>query len=286
MTLNDIDFAALYRQHLAQSRRAQKSPADWDARAKRMGRMPPGGHYADTFVARMNLDGSSSVLDVGCGTGTIALLLAPRMRSVVGLDYSPGMLEQLMNNARHLGLSNVTPLLRAWEDDWSDVPVCDIVVASRSGMVPDLADALAKLNAHARRRVYMTQLVGGHFIDPDLVSALGRSPRSFPDHLYTLGLLHAQGIYAELSYIEVPSRLAGTEDFNEFAQRVAWSLGELDDRESARLRHWYDADPGRAARGGAPMRWALVSWTPPHQSPSPSKQGDARQRTTPSPRIS
>lgn len=263
MTLDDIDFAALYRQHLSQSQRRQKTPADWDSRARRMGGKPPGGHYADSFVARMQLAGSHSVLDVGCGPGTIALLLAPHMRSVVGLDYSPVMLEQLVHNARRLGLSNVTPLERAWEDDWSGVPVCDIAVASRSGMVPDLAEALAKLNAHARRRVYMTQLVGGHFIDPELIIALGRRPRSLPDHLYTLGLLHAQGIHAELSYIEVPSRLAGARDVDEFAQRVAWSLGELGADELARLQHWYAADPERAARGGAPMRWALVSWTPP-----------------------
>lgn len=262
-TLDDIDFAALYRRHLSRSQRRRKAPADWDRRAHKMGSKPPGGHYADTFVARMDLAGSRSLLDVGCGPGTIALLLAPRMHSVVGLDYSSAMLEQLMINARRLGLTNVTPLQRAWEDDWSDVPVCDIAVASRSGMVPDLAEALAKLNAHARQRVYMTQLVGGHFIDPELVVALGREPRSFPDHLYTLGLLHAQGIHAELSYIEVPSRLAGASDFDEFARRVAWSLGELSDDEHARLQRWYSADPERAARGGAPMRWALVSWTPP-----------------------
>ncbi|MGO2132538.1 MAG: class I SAM-dependent methyltransferase [Halomonas sp.] len=266
MTLDDIDFAALYRQHLGLSQRRQKSPADWDRRAHKMGSKPPGGHYADTFVARMQLEDSRSVLDVGCGSGNIALLLAPHMHSVVGLDYSTGMLEQLTRNACRLGLTNITPLECAWEDDWSKVPVCDIAVASRSGMVPDLSDALAKLNAHARRRVYMTQLVGGHFIDPELISALGRPPRSLPDHLYTLGLLHAQGIYAELSTIEVPSRLAGTEDFDEFAQRVTWSLGDLSDDENARLRRWYDADPERAARGGSPMRWALVSWTPPHSS--------------------
>ncbi|WP_027960379.1 methyltransferase domain-containing protein [Halomonas halodenitrificans] len=266
MTLDDIDFAQLYRQHLSQSQRQPKAPADWDRRAPRMGRKSLGGPYADTFVERMQLAGSRSVLDVGCGPGTIALLLAPHMHRVVGLDYSPGMLEQLMVNARRLGLSNVTPLECAWEDDWSEVPVCDIAVASRSGMVPDLAEALIKLNAHARHKVYMTQLVGGHFMDPELIVALGRQPRSFPDHLYTLGLLHTQGIHAELSYIEMPSRLAGASDFDEFAQRVSWSLGELDDEERARLHHWYSTDSERAARGGAPMRWALVSWTPPSPS--------------------
>lgn len=263
MTLDDIDIAELYRQHLAQCGRPPKTPADWDKRAQRMSSKQPGGYYANTLASRMNLEDCHSVLDVGCGPGSIGLLLAPRLQHVTGLDYSPKMLEQMMASAHRLGLNNVTPLLRAWEDDWHDVPVCDIAVASRSGMVPDLADALDRLNAHARQRVYMTQLVGGHFIDPELVTALGRTPRSLPDHLYTLALLHQQGIDAELSYIDVPGRLAGSEDFDDFARRVAWSLGELDADETERLRRWYNADHERAARGGAPMRWAVVSWVPP-----------------------
>jgi len=43
-----------------------------------------------------------------------------------------------------LGLDNVHPLQRAWEDDWSDVPVCGILIASRSGLVEDLDTALEK----------------------------------------------------------------------------------------------------------------------------------------------
>nr|WP_299242474.1 hypothetical protein [uncultured Halomonas sp.] len=34
MTLDDIDFAALYRQHMAQSKRRLKPASDWDARAE------------------------------------------------------------------------------------------------------------------------------------------------------------------------------------------------------------------------------------------------------------
>ncbi|SHE31691.1 Methyltransferase domain-containing protein [Modicisalibacter ilicicola DSM 19980] len=260
MTIDDIDFAALYRQHMARAERQPKPASAWDARAEALGRKPLGGIYAETFLSRMDLTGSRSLLDVGCGPGTIGLLLADRLEQVIGMDYSPAMLEQLENNARHLGLDNVTPLLCAWEDDWHDVPRCDIVVASRSGMVTELQDALAKLNAHARQRVYMTQLVGGHFIDADLTALLGRQRASVPDYVYAVNLLHAQGIHPRLSYIEVPSRLAGTRDFDEFAQRVAWSLGELTTEEAARLKTWYDANPERAAAGGTPLRWALIDW--------------------------
>ncbi|MCV4098648.1 hypothetical protein [Pseudomonas aeruginosa] len=155
-------------------------------------------------------------------------------------------------------------MLRAWEDDWSDLPVCDILVASRSGLVEDLDATLDKIHRHTRLRVYMTQLVGGQFIDPVITRLLGLERPAFPDYIYTLNLLHRRGIHPRLDYIEVSSRLAGCKDFDEFATRVSWSLGVLSPKQRAALRGWYDADPERARRGGAPLRWAFIAWDVPH----------------------
>jgi len=48
------------------------------------------------------------VLDVATGTGFTALAFAPYVRSVVGLDVSPGMLAQAARQAQERGLTNVT----------------------------------------------------------------------------------------------------------------------------------------------------------------------------------
>ena len=41
------------------------------------------------------------VLDLGCGIGRVALAIAPRARSVLGLDVSPGMIDEAQRrNAR------------------------------------------------------------------------------------------------------------------------------------------------------------------------------------------
>ena len=85
-------------------------------------------------------------------------------------------------------------------------------------------------------------------------------PRA-PDHLLLLGMLHRRGVLPRVDFLETPSRLAECTDVDEFAQRVAWSTGPFDDMARARLRRWYDADPARAARGGAPMRWAFINWS-------------------------
>lgn len=106
----------------------------------------------------------------------------------------------------------------------------------------------------------MTHLVGGHFMDPAVADIVGRGHQGFPDYIYVLNLLHRKGIHPRVDYIEVPSRLAGTASFEAFAARVSWTYPDLGEQELARLRAWHDADPARAARGGAPMRWAFIHW--------------------------
>jgi SAM-dependent methyltransferase len=258
MALADLDFGALYREHMARVSERRKRASDWDVRAPALSRTVAGSQYTDEFLARMNFDGCRTLLDVGCGPGAIALAAAPRLDRVYGLDFSRAMLDALGTHARERGHSNITPILRAWEDDWSDVPVCDIAVASRSTMVPDLAAAFAKLEAHARRRVYITMLAGGRFLGDEIYRAIGRRDEPMPDYIYAVNLLRQRGIHPEVSYLAGGNRLAGCDTFEELARRVSWSLGELNDRELAGLRDLWDRRG--SAIGDSAMKWALVGW--------------------------
>lgn len=260
MKLDDIDFAALYREHM-QLHRVQPKPAKaWDTRASKYSANRRQSSYVEDFLARMDLRGASTLLDVGCGPGTLALPLARRLGHVVALDYSEKMLAELTLKAQEQGVDNVLALHRAWEDDWRGVPVCDIAIASRSTAVDDVGLMLEKLHAHAGMRVYLTYLVGGHFIDPALRRMMDCPPPAMPDHLHLLGVLHQMGIHPRVDYLETPSRLAGCADAEEFLQRIEWSSGELGAASRRRITAWFDADPERAAAGGAPMKWAFIAW--------------------------
>ncbi|KAB1188837.1 MULTISPECIES: class I SAM-dependent methyltransferase [Haloferax] len=57
-------------------------------------------HYADPSP-------DDVVLDLGTGTGAIALALAPDAKHVVGRDISEGMLEQARTKAAEVGIENV-----------------------------------------------------------------------------------------------------------------------------------------------------------------------------------
>lgn len=263
MSYSEIDFARLYKEHLAQSERSEKPASDWGNKALSMSKSAVGGAYSQAFLAKMDVSDATSLLDIGCGPGTIALPAAEKLAQVYALDYSQEMLDVLQDNARERQLSNIQSIHLSWEDDWSEVPVCDIAVASRASIVADMQDALNKLNQHARQRVYMTHLVGGMFIDSDIYQVLGREVKSFPDPIYIINLLWQQGIYPKVDYIPSHNRLAGCANFSEFAQKVSWRLGELNLDELAALELWYLANPQCAQAGGRATQWAFLSWDVP-----------------------
>ena len=189
-TIQDIDFGALYRQHM-QAVGRPKPASVWDARADAVKQRDPSDSYTAEFVRRMDLSGCETLLDIGCGQGNIALAVAHSLHAVHGLDYSPRMLELFSANAQSRSLVNAHAILRSWDDDWSDVPACDVVVASRSTAVMDMESALVKLNDKANKRVYLSSLVGGQFGNAE----------PLPDYIYILNILHAMGIHARVDYI-------------------------------------------------------------------------------------
>lgn len=259
-TIDDIDFGRLYREHLQAASRLPKTAGAWDERAAGMRQRWRESRYAESFIARMDFEGAATLLDVGCGPGTICIPIAHRFEKVYGLDYSAAMLDALRANAAERGLTNVEALHLAWEDDWAQVPACDIVVASRSTSVQDLAAALMKLHAKARRRVYLTHRMGGRPVPAAALAALGRELLPPPDYIYALNILHGMGIHPRLDYIESENRRAAAVDFEDFARRVAWSIGALSEEETSRLRTWYECSPQEARGDSAPMHWAFISW--------------------------
>lgn len=76
------------------------------ARYYREGRLPYPSELASAFREELGLDGRGRLLDVGCGTGEIALLLAPLYEEVVGLDADEEMIAEARKESARQALSN------------------------------------------------------------------------------------------------------------------------------------------------------------------------------------
>ncbi|KAI3956984.1 hypothetical protein MKX01_001018 [Papaver californicum] len=98
-------------------------------------------------------DGSEVVLDLFCGTGTIGLTLAKKVKHVYGYEMVPQSISDARRNAENNGISNATFIqgdLNKISDNFGDqFPRPDIVISdpNRPGMHLKLIKYLLKLRA-------------------------------------------------------------------------------------------------------------------------------------------
>ncbi len=64
----------------------------------------------DRIMARARLTPRDRVLDVGAGTGLLALGIAPSVRDVQAVDVSPAMTDYLRQRSEQIGLENLEPM--------------------------------------------------------------------------------------------------------------------------------------------------------------------------------
>ncbi|MFJ9442085.1 class I SAM-dependent methyltransferase [Kitasatospora sp. NPDC101235] len=92
----------------------------------------------DALQATFGLQADDAVLDLGCGTGQLALPLARRVRAVIGMDPEPDMLRLAGEAAARQGIGNATWVLGAD----SDVPALGALLGQRSLAMTVIGNAL------------------------------------------------------------------------------------------------------------------------------------------------
>lgn len=201
-TIHDIDFAQLYLNHKRLADRPRSTSLRWDQKSKNIEIGQLDTPYTRAFISEMQLEPTDTLLDVGCGVGTIAVMVAQKVQHVYALDYSQGMLDKLKANMDYYNTHNISILCKEWEEDWQQqVPQCDVVVASRSTLVEDMETALLKLHHHARRHVYLTYPAKNTFGTHPTVDVKKHPQFATPGYLYILNILHQHGIQAQLRFI-------------------------------------------------------------------------------------
>jgi len=82
----------------------------------RQGRKPYAPPLADALAEHLHLDGRGSLLDIGCGPGTVALFFAHLFERVSGLDPDAGMLGEAKRAAAEEQVTNASWVQMRAED--------------------------------------------------------------------------------------------------------------------------------------------------------------------------
>lgn len=262
-TIEAIDFNKLYFIQKRASSSKSKGAKAWDERAFGMNEKIHVSSYNEELERKIDFSNASTLLDVGCGPGTFSLRFSSHVKEVFAFDFSPMMLDILRVNAQTKGIANITSLNADIEGDWSHIPICDVVLASRCLEVDDLKKVLTNLDTHAKQAVYLTYKVGKSYLNEALLRALGKEIVPRPDYMYVLNILHSMGILASLDFILPHEKVCCEKEgsVEDFIQAIEWSLGDLSEEEAQRAKDYFHMNQ---KKGVIPAlrdnRWALISW--------------------------
>ncbi|MFT7003054.1 MAG: SAM-dependent methyltransferase [Sulfurimonas sp.] len=257
-----IDFGRLFTEQKEAATHKKKDKDSWDKKAADMNKKIHSGYYNDFIEENISLNQEDTLLDVGCGPGTFSLRFAPLVKSVSAFDFSTKMLEALEENAKKASITNITSFVHDMESSWDDLPVCDVVLASRCLEVDDISKVLIELDSHAKKAVYLTYKVGKSYLHEEVLDAIGRDITPKPDYIYLVNVLYKMGIYAEVKLIEPKeSACVVVENEQEYVQSISWSLDGISDEETQKAKDFYNKCIKDCKK--PPLRdsrWAFISW--------------------------
>jgi ubiquinone/menaquinone biosynthesis C-methylase UbiE len=190
------------------SRKDRDPAVIWDKRAAAYQRASRDEREATMRdLGFLDLRPDDTVLDMGAGTGRLAVPVAGRVAWVTALDPSGGMLGVLRERMQKAGRSNYSCVQMRWEDVEidRDIDPHDVVIAAFSLGFYDLESALKKLDRAAKRCVYLFWHAGEWrgaeemMLYHEVFGKEGIVRKGYPDYIFPVNILHDMGIYTDVS---------------------------------------------------------------------------------------
>ena len=198
---DDVDWEGFWAEKLK-----NKKDKDWDKAAPGFYRRTKKEDYQKVLFEKLILDENDTVLDVGCGEGSVTIPLAKKVKKVIGIDSSPKMLEYLEKRAEDENIDNIETVLKPIEEiTYEEIGDVDVVVCSRSlnGIIP-IDEVLLELDMIADKYVFITVFgPENKKIEKYFDKELGIKTEDFPDYNYFFNILFNMGIYANIERFDL-----------------------------------------------------------------------------------
>ena len=214
------------------------------------------------------VDASTTVLDVGGGTGRYAIPLASRAKHVTVVEPSGGSMEEMESIAAERGITNITAVAADWESaevEAADIVLCSVVLHH----VPDAEPFIVKLAQKATDRGIVAEMVEfpGIIEIPFWDRVYGSAPKPLPGLPELLNVLWEMGLYPNVTMFP-PKPVLLDDNRAATANQLHRRLGvTADTAESERLEAaiaelLQETPEGLTIKGVNPRRQGIVTWRP------------------------
>ena len=260
----EIDWAYFWRKKLEAKKDRGK---DWNKAAPNFGKSARKDDYHTRLIEKINVSKDDTILDLGCGEGSITIPLAKRAKSVTGVDSAYKMLEILNEKAQKEGIGNIKTI----EGDLTNITIDnvgkhDIIVASRSlNGVLDIKETIANINEIADKYVYITLFGPNNWkIEREFYEYIDKEYFEFPSHRYFFNILIDMGIYPNVENLNIGQERQ-YESVEEAMESGKWRLDSLNDEEKEELRKYLgdileENEDGKLSNPNDKADWVLYWW--------------------------
>ena len=260
----EIDWAYFWRKKLEAKKDRGK---DWNKAAPNFGKSARKDDYHTRLIEKINVSKDDTILDLGCGEGSITIPLAKRAKSVTGVDSAYKMLEILNEKAQKEGIGNIKTI----EEDLTKITIDnvgkhDIIVASRSlNGVLDIKETIANINEIADKYVYITLFGPNNWkIEREFYESIDKEYFEFPSHRYFFNILIDMGIYPNVENLNIGQERQ-YESVEEAMESGKWRLDSLNDNEKEELRKYLgdileENEDGKLSNPNDKADWVLYWW--------------------------
>ncbi|RPI79052.1 MAG: class I SAM-dependent methyltransferase [Desulfobacteraceae bacterium] len=266
MDSSHIDWNRIWNDKLAEVSGRHHNKERWDHYASKYDQWSGNDNLPEQVLPLLDVRPSDKLLDIGCGSGALALPLARRVAAVTALDPSAAMLDLLRRKTRRLGLRNIDCLEMPWQAVRPEQNLAphDVVLASRSLGLTDIREQLLKMHHLAKRSVYLVWRLGLRPLDALVHRHLARPYHEYPGTDILYNLLHQLGFHARQNVLRV-RQAVGFADLADAVAHFRWKIGDLTPAEEIKLEAFLAGYLEKTLNRGLQSRqlvsrWALLGW--------------------------
>ena len=264
----DINWLNLWQEKVSKKR---KKPKNWDKEAEKFAKRSKQDEYQENLFSKMRISKDDTILDLGCGEGSITIPLAIKAKNVTAIDSSSKMLEILNKKVKNKNIKNIEIIKEDLEEVTLElIGKHDIVLLSRSiNGIYNIKETLANVNSIAKKYVYIT-LFGPNNLkfQKDFYQSINKEITEFrldfPPYSYLFNILINMKIHPNLENLEI--KTSRTYDSIEDAMiNGRWNLDKFTKKEKNQLYDYLNKNliknkNGKLENPDDKADWVLIWW--------------------------